>query len=118
MSVVRYLADEDLRHEIVSATRRLDPAIRFTTVIEAGLSGALDRVVLQFAASEGLLVVPHDVNTMKAEAERRLRQGLALSALFLAPQFRPTREIAESLFLIWSVSEAEEWDGRIVYLPL
>jgi hypothetical protein len=55
---------------------------------------------------------------MKATAERRVASGRGIKGLFLVPQSRPTRVIAESLILIWAASQAEEWQDRIVYLPL
>jgi hypothetical protein len=118
VSVPRFLADEDLRHAIVRATRRFDPVLEFSTATEVGLSGALDPAVLEFARTNRWLVVSHDVNTMKAAAEAHIAAGHGISGLLLAPQFRATRPIAESLVLIWAASEAEEWRDRIVYLPL
>jgi Domain of unknown function (DUF5615) len=114
----RFLADEDLRRSIVLAVRRLEPAVEFTTVQDVGLSTAEDADVLEFAQANRWLVVSHDVNTMKAAAEARVAAGLAMAGLFLVPQSRPTRPVAESLVLIWSASQAEEWQGRIVYLPV
>ncbi len=55
---------------------------------------------------------------MKAFAERRIAEGYRIHGLFLAPQSRSTRTVAENLVLIWSASEFEEWRDRIVYLPL
>jgi hypothetical protein len=118
LSTPRFLADEDLRRAIVLATRRLEPAIEFVTAIDVGLSAALDPAVLEFAHAKGWLLLSHDVNTMKAAAEERLRQAQGISGLFLVPQNRSTRVIAENLVLIWSASQAEEWENKIVYLPL
>jgi hypothetical protein len=55
---------------------------------------------------------------MSAAAKERIEDGLPMSGLFLVPQFRDTGAVAKSLHLIWSASDAEEWAGRIVYLPL
>jgi hypothetical protein len=118
MSRPRYLADEDLRFEIVLAVRRMDPAIEFRTVFEANRAGSIDSAVLQFASDSGLIVVSHDVNPLKAEAERRILFSGGLPGVFLAPQRKPTRLIAESLVLIWAASEAEEWVDRVVFLPI
>ena len=118
MSTPRFLADEDLRRAIVLATRRLEPAIEFVTALDVGLPAAPDPAVLEFAHANGWLLLSHDVNTMKAAAEERLRQARGISGLFLVPQNRPTRAIAESLVLVWSASQAEEWQDQIVYLPL
>ena len=118
MSLPRFLADEDLRRDIIRAARRLEPRIVTSTVQDEGLGGAPDDAVLEFASAEGWLVVSHDVNTMKAAAEARLDGGQEMNGLFLVPQSRATSTVAESLVLICSASEAEEWRGQVVYLPL
>jgi len=118
VSLPRFLADEDLRHDIIEGVRRLEPAIRFATVVSEGLGSASDEMVLEYAATGRWLLVSHDVDTMKAVAEVRLASGERMAGLFLVPQSRTTRVVAASLLLIWSASQAEEWEGRIVYLPL
>ncbi len=70
-----------------------------------------------FANANGLLVISHDVNTLKSEAEQRIADGRGVAGVFLAPQRQPTRAIAESIVLIWAASEAEEWTNRVVFLP-
>jgi len=64
MNRPRFLADEDLRFEIVLAVRRLEPALQITTVLEAGQSGASDAEVLEFAKTQGLILISHDVKTL------------------------------------------------------
>src|SRR5262245_54694502 len=118
MSTPRFLADEDLRRAMVRATRRLEPTLEFATVQDLGLSGLADHQVLEFAHSQSWLLVSHDVNTLKADAEQRVNSDQGMSGLFLVPQSRPVRAVAESLVLIWAASQAEEWRNRIVYLPL
>ena len=118
MSVPRFLADEDLRQDILNATLHQAKEMHFRRVNEVGLKSAPDSQVLEFAASAGLLVVSHDVNTMSAAAKQRLEDRVPMSGLFLVPQSPDTGAVAKSLVLIWSASQAEEWAGRIVYLPL
>jgi predicted nuclease of predicted toxin-antitoxin system len=77
------LADEDLRYEIVLAVRRREPSAEFATVREIGLAGAGDAEVLEHANANGLIVVSHDVNTLRADAERRLGDGLGLAGVLL-----------------------------------
>lgn len=118
MSRPRFLADEDFRFDIVQAVRRNEPTLQIETVVEIGHSGMKDRDVLEYATANGLLVLSHDVNTLKAEAERRIADGRGVAGVFLVPQFRTTRSIADSVLLIWAATEAEEWVNQIVYLPL
>ena len=118
MSQLRFLADEDLRGVIVRAIRRLEPSIELTTINEEFLAGANDVEVLEYCWKRRWLLLSHDVNTMRATAERRIAGQQGLHGLFLIPQDRPVRLIAESVVLIWSASEFEEWQDRVVYLPL
>ncbi len=118
MTLPRFLADEDLRLGIVLAVRRLEPLLQIITVRDASLRAASDNEILDFAANEGWLILSHDVNTMRAAAERRVVEGLRMPGLFLIPQVRSTAAAAESLRVIWSASAFEAWGDRIVYLPL
>jgi len=97
MSQPRFLADEDLRGSIVQAVRRLEPALEMTTVVAQGQSSISDEDVLTYAWGNQWLLVSHDVNTMKAFAEHRIAEGHHIHGLFLAPQSRSTRAVAESL---------------------
>jgi hypothetical protein len=117
MSRPRFLADEDLRFEIVLAVRRLEPTLEITTVLEAGRSGASDAEVLEFAKAQGLILISHDVNTLRAEAEQRVADGRGVAGVLLAAQRHSTRGIAESITLVWAASEAEEWAVRVVFIP-
>lgn len=118
MSSPRFLADEDLRRSIVSAVKRRAPHIEITTIIAEDLMSLDDEMVLEFAWNHHWIVVSHDVNTMKATAERRVAQGRGMHGLLLAAQRKSTLEIAESLVMIANASMFGEWRGRIVYLPI
>lgn len=118
MSRPRFLADEDWRYEIVLAVRRAEPAVEIETVVGIGRAGIADEEVLEYAHANGFLLLSHDVNTLKAEAVRRIANGRSVSGVFLAAQRTPTRVLAESILAIWGASEADEWKDRIVFLPI
>jgi hypothetical protein len=82
LSRPRFLADEDFRFEIVTAVRRFEPSVEITTVVELGRSGSADAEILEFASDNGLLVVSHDVRTMRAEAQKRIADGRGDRGLF------------------------------------
>lgn len=79
---------------------------------------AIDPDVLSYAADEQLLLVSHDVNTMRGHALARIAAGQPVSGLFMAPQLEQIAGIIESLLLIWSASEMEEWRDTVTFLPL
>jgi len=118
MNQIRYLADEDLRNQIVQAVRRLEPAIEINTVQELGMSGSSDADLLEYANLNQMIIVSHDVNTLKGFAELRVQDGRGISGVFLVQQRTPTRQVADSLMLIWSASSVEEWRDQIQYVPI
>lgn len=118
MSRPRFLADHDLNEHIVDGMLRRDPAVVFVRARDAGLAGRPDPEVLEYAATNGFIVVSHDVNTMTKHAYDRLATGLQLSGLLLVRQSDPVQTSTEDLLLIWSASEAEEWAGSVVFLPI
>jgi hypothetical protein len=73
---------------------------------------------LDFAAAQNWIVVSHDVNTMTSHARARLGAKSPMSGLLLVHQRSPIAPIIDDLILIWSASEAEEWAGQIIFLPL
>jgi Domain of unknown function (DUF5615) len=113
----RFLADEDLRFEIVLAARRLEPTIDFPTVVELGRAGLSDADQLEFAHREGRILVSHDVNTLRGLAETRVTDGRGVSGVLLTAQRNPTRDVAETIVLIAAASEAAEWVNRVVFIP-
>lgn len=118
MSRPRFLADHDLNEHIVDGVLRREPALEFVRARDVGLSNRPDAEVLAFAAANGFLLVSHDVNTMPAQAYARVSAVQPMSGLLMVHQAQPIAPAIDSLILIWSASEAEEWQGQVRFLPL
>lgn len=73
MSRPRFLADHDLNQHIVAGVLRREPVVTFVTSRELRLERSPDAAVLEFAASESLVVVSHDASTMTAAAFAHVR---------------------------------------------
>ncbi len=114
---VRFLADEDLDSDIIESLRSREPAIDILDVKKAGLRGTADPVVLDLAAQQDRIVVAHDRRTMTRYVWERLAAGKLNPGVFIVPQRSGIAEIVESLLLVWTASQGEEWRNRIVYLP-
>ena len=69
---VRFLADADLNHAIVTGAREREKALDFLTATEANLEGQADPDVLEFAANQGRILVSHDTSTMPVHFSARL----------------------------------------------
>jgi uncharacterized protein DUF5615 len=113
---IRFQADADLHVPIIKGLRRREPAIDFTTAKEAGLAGIEDWAVLVLSASNGRVLVTHDVSTMP-EAFSRFIQEQTSPGVILISQELSYREAIEGLLRVWSSTEAEDWQNVLSFLP-
>ena len=111
-------ADEDFDNRVVRGVLRKEPNMNLIRVQDAGLSGACDPKVLEWAAREGRVLFSHDANTMIKYAKRRLEKGLFMPGLFIAPRVLPTGDVVEDVLLVATLSLDGEYEGQIRFLPL
>jgi predicted nuclease of predicted toxin-antitoxin system len=109
---VRFLADANLKHHILSGVLRQVPEIDFKTAHEANLHGLPDDQVLAIAAREGRILVTQDQRTMPAAFGEFIETNNSPGVLII-PQRRPTRRAIDALILVWMASEAEEYVNSI-----
>ena len=74
--------DENFNQDIVRALVRRNPKFRIMRVQDAGLSGAPDPDVLEWAAESGLVLITHDVSTMTRYAYHRVEAGKSMPGIF------------------------------------
>ena len=87
-------------------------------VQDLGLRGATDEEVLVRAASEGRVVLTHDVATLIAHAYERVRAGQPMPGVIAVSQALPVGQVIEDLLLVVQCSRAEYWTNQVRYLPL
>ena len=118
MSRPAFLADHDFNEAVLEGVARIEPMIEVIRLRDVELEEWEDARVLEWAAQRKLIVVSHDVNTMSAAAHSRMGRGEFMAGLLLVRQ-QPIamRAVIENLVLIWSASEAEEWQGKVRFLP-
>jgi hypothetical protein len=114
---IRFQADADLNQIIVSAVLRRVPTIDFRTATAAGLAGLADQEVLARAAHDGRILVTHDLATMPKHFGEFVKSQRS-PGLIVVPQHLPVGQAADDLILIWTVTEADEWIDRVVFLPI
>jgi len=84
--MLRFAADEDFNADIVRGLRRKKPDLDITRVQDEGLSGKEDQVILNWAATQGRILLTHDVSTMTRHAYERIEAGLSMPGLFEVPR--------------------------------
>lgn len=117
MTKVRFQADADLKHAIVTGVVRRQPNLDFQSANEAELEGKADSEVLAIAAQDGRLLVTHDRQTMPAMFGQFIMSKTS-SGVLIVSQSLPVSEAINTLILVWEASTAEEWVNQIMSLPL
>jgi 4-hydroxy-L-threonine phosphate dehydrogenase PdxA len=74
--------------------------------------------VLALAAERQRVLVSHDVGSMPAHFREFRNAGNHGSGVFLIPQSLDVGTAIDELLLIYTASEASEWEDRLVWLPL
>ena len=112
---IRFLADEDVRADIVQGLRSRESSIDILDVKSGGLKGIEDPALLELAAKQDRILISHDRSTMTRHFYDRLTAGQVGPGLFIVPKHpSAVGQVIESLLLVWSASGAEEWRNQIV----
>lgn len=115
--MLRLLADEDFKRAIVRGVLRAHPGIDLVRVQDVGLRTQKDVRVLDWAATEGRVLLTHDAQTMPAEAYDRVLRGLPMPGVFIVEQEEAIGQIIEDVILLAECSFEGEWEGQVNYLP-
>jgi hypothetical protein len=116
--VLRLAADENFSGDVLRGLRRRVPDLDLVRVQDAGLSGADDAAVLAWAARDGRVLLTHDVRTLTAYANARVRSGQPMPGVVAVGRAVAVGHAIEDLILLAEASLEGELEDRIVYLPL
>ena len=116
--MLRLAADENFNDAIVRGVLLRRPDLDLVRVRDAGLSGADDPAVLEWAAREGRVLLTHDVATMTHHTYKRVRASLAMPGVFEVSSKVTIGEAIDDILLLAECSVEGEWEGQVRYLPL
>jgi hypothetical protein len=116
--MLRLAADENSNADIVRGLRRRLPDLDLVRVQDAGLSGADDPAVLEWAAQDGRILLTHDVSTLVSHAFERIASGRPMPGIFAARSSGPIGSTIEDLVLLVDCSIHQEWERQVRFLPL
>lgn len=116
--MLRLAADENFNNNIVRGLLRLKPNIDITRVQDAGLSGASDPRILEWAAHAGRVLLTHDVSTITRYAYDRVQAGKPMPGVFEVGRSLAIGAVIEDILLLLECSLEGEWEGQVRYLPL
>ncbi|HEY7154235.1 MAG TPA: DUF5615 family PIN-like protein [Gemmataceae bacterium] len=111
-------ADESLHGHIVRGLRRREPSIDLIWVEEAGLGGSTDPQVLEWAATEGRVLVLRDEKTMMGYAWDRVKAGQPMPSLIVRGKGVSIRQAIDDLLLAALCGAPEDFKDQVKHLPL
>ena len=116
--MLKLAADENFNAAIVRGLLRAAPELDVVTVQEAGLAGAADPDVLEWAASAGRVLLTHDVRTMPGFVRARVDAGRPMPGVIKVAGTCPIGRAVQDVLLLAQGSEEGEWANQIVRVPL
>lgn len=111
-------ADEDLHGAIVRGLRRREPTIDLIRVQDVHPPRTPDPVVLDWAASEGRILITQDESTMVGFAWDRVRAGLPMPGVLVRGHSISIRQAIDDLLFIAQCGTAEDFKDQVRFLPL
>lgn len=118
---VRYLLDENLSPRLKTALARLNAAIDVLRVGDDGAPplGTRDPEILTVLFNSERILVTANRRTMASHLRDHYHQGGHSHWGILWVRRNSTdNDIANSLHLIWEVTQAEEWMDKSDYIPM
>ena len=116
--MLRLAADENFNGDVVRGLLRRKSDVDIVRVQDAGLSGADDPAVLEWAAREERVLLSHDVSTLTLFAWQWVQNRLAMPGVFEVSRDLPIGQVIEDIVLLAECSLEREWEGQVRYLPL
>lgn len=116
----RFLLDEHVNRAIQRQLRRLDVRIEVLAVGDSGAppAGTSDPALLEWLEKEGYILVTENRSTMPTHLADHYAAGRHVPGVFWMRPGVGLGAIIEELYLIWSASEAEEYQDRTLFIPL
>jgi predicted nuclease of predicted toxin-antitoxin system len=114
--LLRLVTDENFDGRVLRGLLARIPQLDVVRIQDAGLSGAEDPAVLDFATGENRVLLTHDVRTMTAFAGERLLAGRSLPGVVIVPQVESVGRLIEALQELIASRTAADLADQIVFL--
>lgn len=116
--MLRLLSDENFNGDIVRGLLLRLPELDLVRIQDVGLKGKDDFIILSWAAENNRILLTHDRATVPDFAYFRITAGEAMPGVFVLNDRIPVRQAIDELLLMNASSNMDEWESRILYLPL
>lgn len=116
--MLRLVTDENFNGAIVRGLFRRHPALDLVRVQDVGLMQTSDSDILEWAASQGRVLLSHDGSTVPPAAYQRVGDGKPMPGVFIVPDRMPIGQAIEELLFLSLDVEPGEWKDQVLFLPV
>jgi predicted nuclease of predicted toxin-antitoxin system len=117
--MLKLAADAGFNGKVFKTLLRREPTLDIVRAQDVGLRTVSDPDILEWAASEGRILVTHDKRTMPDFAYDRVRAGLPMpGVLLIEDQSNHVGDMVEEILLVAHCSEQHEWADQVRWLPI
>jgi predicted nuclease of predicted toxin-antitoxin system len=116
--MLRLASDADVFGAILRGLRLRQPGLDLVRIQDAGLRTAEDAAILEWAATEGRVLITRDRKTMIRSARAQIQAGLPMSGVLILRNRLTIGTAIEGILIAALCSEPGEWRDRVEFLPL
>jgi predicted nuclease of predicted toxin-antitoxin system len=116
--MVRLVSDENIHGDVVSGLRLHFSEVEIVRVQEVGLLGIDDPTILEWAATQGRIVLTGDRNTMIGDAYTRVTSGKRMPGVMVLRKGLTFAQAIEAVAIAALASDPSDWIDRVHFLPL
>jgi predicted nuclease of predicted toxin-antitoxin system len=116
--VIALLVDQNFNEHIVDGLTRRDVTLDCVHVRDLGLAAASDPTILEWAATQGRVLLTHDRKTIPPFAYARVTAGLPMSGVFLVSDDLPVGQAIDELLIAIHCLSPDECRDIVRYFPM
>jgi hypothetical protein len=116
--MLRLASDENFNGDIVRGLLRRHPELELVRVQDVGLTQTPDPDILEWAASQGRVLLSHDVSTVPPAAYQRVGDGKPMPGVFIVPDRMPIGHAIDEIEFLSIDVEPDEWKLQVLFLPI
>jgi hypothetical protein len=117
---IRYLVDENLSARVVATIQRHYPQLAVLRVGDPGAPafGTLDPDILHWLEINQRVLVTDNRKSMPGHIADHIAAGGRHWGIFMVRKDAPLRTLADTLYVYWDVTDAEQWTNQMEWLPV
>jgi hypothetical protein len=116
----RFLLDEHINRAIQRQLRRINHGLEVLAIGDEGApeAGTADPDILKWIEENSYILVTENRSTLPKHLTDHFASGRHIPGLFWIRPDIGIGRLVEELYLIWSISTADEYTDRTLFIPL